>query len=422
MRAKLLRAGVIAVLATAAAAQAQFTQYAAPGSLASGEKSTKDRLEEAMNQARWNLGPLRLEPWVGLGKVTYYDDLEPWSPGKQSDYTMSAGAGLTAFLPLGHRALVVAYALPEYKWWREYSNRDRLNGRYGVGAFADLGRLSVDFRGFRSSEPWFVGYVDEVPIDVQREGADLGVEMRLLARLFIYGTASETRWRYDDEDLLDTSLPRLRTLDRDERRGGVGLRYRFQERLTISLGYERSQNDFLLSEFDRSNSGSAPSLALDYRGGRLAVTLRVAEYQLDPRGGSVFTPFSGRTGQGRVRWDLGLRSGFSIYANQGLSFAFGGVEYYEVETLGGSLQFPLGWRASASVFGERSTNSFSIETRPPQDLSSYGVSAGLQVWRRGRLNARWERVTYDETSFRPKVTFSRWTAGLDLGFGSATTW
>ncbi len=422
MRAKLLLAGVIAVVTTAPAARGQFTQYAVPGSLATGEKSTKERLEEAMEQARWHLGPLRLEPWVGLGQLSYYDDLEPWSSGKQSDYTLSAGAGLSAFLPLGYRGLVAAYALPEYKWWRQYTNRNRLNGRYGIGMFADFGRVTVDLRGFRSSEPWFVGYVDEVPIDVQREGADLGVEMRVLGRLAVFGTASKTSWRYDDDDLRDTSLPRLRTLDRDERREGVGLRYRFQERLTISLGYERSQNDFLFSEFDRSNSGSAPSLALDYRGGRLSVNLKVAEYQLDPRAGSLFTPFSGRTGQGRVRWDFGSRSGLTLYASRGLSFAFGGVEYYEVETLGGALQFPLGWRASASAFGERSTNAFSVGIRPREDLSSLGVSAAFQVWQRARVNARWERVTYDETALRPKVTFNRWTAGLDMGFGSATTW
>ncbi len=421
MRLKLLCVGVIAVL-TAASARAQFTQFAAPGALAESEESTKDRLKKAMEQARWSLGPLRLEPWVGVGNLAYYNDLEPWRPGKQSDYTVSAGAGLTAFLPLGHRALIVGYALPEYKWWRTYSNRDRLVGRYGVGAFADLGRLSLDVRGFRASQPWYIGYVDEVPIDVRREGADAGVELRLLRRLSVYGTFNETRWRYDDEDLADSSVPRLRTLDRDERRWGAGLRYRFQERLTVSLGYERSRNDFLLPEFDRSNSGSAPSLALDYRSGRLSVALKVAEYELEPRGGSAFTPFSGRTGQGRVRWDLGSRSGVSVYGRRGLSFAFGGLEYSNVETGGGALYFPLGWRASASFFSERSSNSFSGESGSKQDFSSLGVSAGFSVGRRGRLNGRWERVTYDASSLRPQVTFNRWTAGLDLGFGSATTW
>jgi len=207
MPAKLLLAGVIAVVTTASAAWAQFTQYAAPGSLAPGEESTKERLQKAMEQARWTLGPLRLEPWVGLGKLTYHDDLEPWQEGKQSDVTASAGAGVTAFLPLGKRVLLAGYALPEYSWWRERNKRSRLNGRYGVGAFADLGRLSLDLKGFRASEPWYIGFENEVPIDVRREGVSLGAELRLLRRLFIYATAEETHWRYRDEDLAGAAVP-----------------------------------------------------------------------------------------------------------------------------------------------------------------------------------------------------------------------
>ena len=421
MRAKLLLAGVIAVVATAPAARAQFTQYAAPGSLAQGEESTKERLQKAMEQARWRLGSLRLEPWVGLGNLTYYDDVEPWREGKQSGVTASAGAGVTAFLPLGHRVLLAGYALPEYSWWRENTRRNRLNGRYGVGAFADLGRLSLDLKGFRASQPWYIGFENEVPIDVRREGASLGAELRLLRRLFVYGSAEDTRWRYRDEDLEGAPLPRLRTLDRDERTTTGGLRYRFQDRLTVSLGYRRSQTDFLLPDFDRSNSGSAPTVGLSFTGGRLTLHLEASEYDLKPRAGSAFLPFEGRTGSARVQWQLGARSAVSLYAQESLAFTFGGLDYYTVETRGAALQLPVGWRGNASVFGESGTHTFASSGRAT-DVKSYGATANLSLWRRSSVSLRWERQDYDPVQGEKVRSYNRFTAGLNFGFGSAVTW
>lgn len=421
MRVNLLLTGVI-LLASASAAHAQFTQYAAPGSLAVGEKSTRERLEEAMKQARWNFGPLRLEPWVELGNLTYHDDLEPWREGKQSDVTVSAGAGATAFLPLGHRILLAGYALPEYSWWRERSARRRLNGRYGAAAFTDLGRLSLDFKGYWASQPWYIGFENEVPIDVRRQGASLGAELRILRRLFVYGTAEETRWRYRDEDLQGAPLPRLRSLDRDERAASGGLRYRLQDRLSLSLGVRRSETDFLLPDFDRSNSGSAPTVSLAYAGGRLKLFAEVSRYDLKPRAGSTFEPFEGHTGSARGEWKLGVHSGVSLYSRESLAFSFGGVDYYTVKMNGAAVNFPLGWRGHASVFGERGEHTFSGGSQAGQDVRAYGARVNITVWRRSSLALGWERLDWDELDGRNLRSYDRFTASLNFGSGSAVTW
>ncbi len=422
MRAQLLVVGVIAVVATAPAARAQFTQYAAPGSLAQGEESTKERLQKEMEQAQWQLGPLRLEPWVGLGNLTYYDDVEPWREGKQSDVTASAGAGVTAFLPLGQRVLLAGYALPEYSWWREKRKKDRPTSRYGLGVFADLGRLSFDFRGFRASQRRYIGFDDEVPVDVRREGASLGAQVRLLRRLYMYGTAEETRWRYRDEDLEGAPLPRLRTLDRDERTTSSGLRYLFRNRLTLSLGYRRSQTDFLLADFDRSNSGSGPTLAIEYTGRWMSLSSELAEYDLNARGGSNFQPFKGRLGSARAQWKLGARSGVSLYGVESLAYTFGDVGYYKVRNTGAALQLPIGWRGRASLFGERGTHNFIGGGRAREDVRSVGATVDLSLWRRSSLSMRWERQNYDDVGGRRVRSYNRFTAGLNFGFGSAVTW
>ncbi|MEP0775924.1 MAG: hypothetical protein HRF46_16405 [Acidobacteriota bacterium] len=421
MRLELLLAGVIA-LGVATAAQAQFTQYSPPGSLAAEERSTKERLEKAMEEARWSLGPLRLEPWVGVGNLTYHDDLEPWREGKQSDVTISAGAGLAAFLPVGSRLLLAGYALPEYSWWRETTRRNRLKGRYGVGAFVDLGRLALEAKGTRSTEPTFLGFDDEVPIDLRRQAASLSAELRLLRRLSIYAEGEDTRWRYRDEDLEGAPLPRLGTLDRDEQRAAGGLRYRFRDRLTLSLGYVRSVTDFAQSQFDRSNSGTAPTVGLTYSGTRLSLGAQVSEYQLEPRAGSSFRPFEGRTGQARAEWKLGPRSGVSVYSQRSLAYAFGGTSYYEVETTGAAVRLPLGWRGSTSLFAESGTHRFLEAERQTRNVSLYGVTANLALRGRTTVSLRWDRRHYGALRGEEERRYNSLIAGLNFGFGSAVTW
>lgn len=422
MRLKALLAGVMVASAFPLMGWAQFTQYAAPGSLAEPQKGTKERLAVQMERARWRLGPLRLEPWVGVGNLTYHDDLEPWREGKQADVSLSAGAGLAAFLPAGQRVLLAGYALPERSWWREYSNRNRLKGRYGVGAVADVGRLSLELRGFRATQPWFVGFADEVPIDVRREGAWVGAEMRLMRRLFVFGNAEETRWRHRDEDLLGAPVARLRSLDRDERKAIGGLRYHFRDRLTVSLGYTRTETDFLLPEADRSNSGSAPTLGLAYAGRRLSLSAEVAEHDLSPRQGSFFRPFAGRTGAAQLGWKLGSASGFSVYARESLAFALGGADYYTVNVRGAAVQFPLGWRTRATVFGETGTLSFVAASRADRRVRSYGAEATVNLWRRSSLLVRWDHSNYDAREGELLPVYDRFSAGLNFGFGSAVTW
>lgn len=422
MRFKLLLAGVIAAVTTAPAARAQFSQYSEIGRPSEDEESMKERLTMAMDQARWRIGPIRVEPWIGLGKMTYYKDLFPQRDGDQSDFTVSAGAGFTAFMPVGSRLLLAGYALPEFRWWQEYNKRNRWNGKYGLGAFADLGRLQLDLRTFMASEPWYVGYDNEVPIDVQREGAALNAEVAVFGRFSLFGSGEETYWRYRDEDLDDPNSPRLTTLDRDQRRVGGGVLYRFGDRLTVMLGREKSETDFLLSTFDRSNTGTAPMVGVDFVGGRLQASLRASRYEIKPKEGSLFVPFDGRTGRARLDWKFSEMTRLSLYGSEGLAFQFGGTDYYKVTRVGSAFQFPVGYRIRASVFGETGTHDYVSLSRPVEDVRSYGATASFRFRQRGGLNLRWERATYDAEGTAQDRTSSRFHFGVDFGFGSAVVW
>ncbi len=57
----------------AAAASAQFVQYTTPGTRLQPPETTQERLDEAMENARWRLGPFLLHPWLELRDVGYID-------------------------------------------------------------------------------------------------------------------------------------------------------------------------------------------------------------------------------------------------------------------------------------------------------------------------------------------------------------
>lgn len=421
MRLELLLAGVIA-LGVATAAQAQFTQYSPPGGGSEDDESMKEALTKLMEQARWSVGPVKIEPWVGVGRVTYFKDLFPQREGNQSDFAVSAGAGITAFMPLGPRVLVAGHALPEFRWWKEYNKRNRWNGKYGLGVFADTGRLRIDLRTFKAREPWYLGYDNEVPIDVRREGARLDSEVRLFPRFSLFASGEQIYWRYSDSDLDDGIAPRLTTLDRDERRISGGILYRLGTRTTLMFGQEKSKTDFLVSTYDQSNTGTAPVVGLTYTGARLDASVRFSEYALKPTEASQFVPFDGRTGRARIDWRFSELSRLSLYGTRALSFRFGGTDYFQFTRMGAAFRFPVGYRLRASVFGESGTHDYLVAGRASEDVRSYGATASVRLRQRGSLNMRWERATYQAEGMAASRSTSRFHFGLDFGFGSAVVW
>lgn len=421
MRLELLLAGVIA-LGTATAARAQFTQYSPPGGVSEDEESMKDALTTLMEQARWNVGPVKVEPWVGLGRITYFKDLFPQREGNQSDLTISAGAGFTAFMPIGTRVLLAGHALPEYRWWKEYDKRNRWNGKFGVGAFSDFGRVRLDVRTFTAREPWYVGYDNEVPIDVRRQGARAESEVRLLSRLSLFASGEQINWRYSDDDLDDPTAPRLTTLDREERRVGGGILYKLGNRTTLMFGQERSETDFRVSTYNQSNRGTAPMIGLTFAGARVEASARFSEYNLKPKEGSRFSPFDGRTGRAKVDYRFSEVSRLSFYGTRALSFRFGGTDYFQFTRVGTAFHFPIGHRVRASVFGETGTHDFLVAGRSSEDVRVYGATASIKLRQRNALSMRWERSSYRTEGIAQNRSSSRFHFGFDFGLGSAVVW
>ena len=107
---------------------AQYRQYTAPGALGERPEETREALERAVDEARWKLGPLRVEPVLGLSDLAYVDDGQPAVAGQDEggDFTATATAGLRGYLPIGAHNTLALFAIPDYVWWKDQDELRRL--------------------------------------------------------------------------------------------------------------------------------------------------------------------------------------------------------------------------------------------------------------------------------------------------------
>ena len=86
-----------------APARAQFVQYTTPGDILRQEVIDQERLEQSMEAARWRVGRLFADPWIGLTDVSVLSASED-DNGVESDrdrLRVSGGAGIRAYVTGG---------------------------------------------------------------------------------------------------------------------------------------------------------------------------------------------------------------------------------------------------------------------------------------------------------------------------------
>lgn len=403
----------LALLSTLSAtipARAQFSQYTEPGSLLERGSSRKEQMEDAVENARWRLGPVRLSPWFSIRDAAYVSDVFAGSrqsgPGEapgleeeESDFTITAGAGLQGFLPLGPKSYFTFDALPNYVYWQKLEERRRLNGFYGASLLGFFNRLTLEATVRRAEEQGVLTPEFEQRIHSRQDRIEGLAEVELTPSLFLFtsGTALESGALAEDLGD-DPRLPPFQELDREERvlRGGVELRFR--ERVRVAVGAERSEVDFLEPGHDRSNSGTSPLLEWGFTSPRLQLTGDVAFRSLEPEEGSEFVPFDKTTGQIQATWTPRWRLSYSAYANRNLVYSLEeDVSHFIAERVGLAITAKLGQESFVSLFGETGVHDYSAgsELTREDDFTAYGTRISLSVRERVRFNVGVSRSEID---------------------------
>ncbi len=424
-----MRTAALSALALLAAvsASAQFVQYTPPGSLADEQIPTQERLKTAVEEARYHLGPFRVSPWVALKDVAYVDNVYGTASDPTSDVTATVGLGAQAYLPLGRSTTLGMYALPEYVWWRDLSNRRGWNGAVGAGVFSYFSRLTVEIQAGGSRTQQYASSEIETLVNLEDRRGSALVELRVLGKLSLFGRGSVDQWRYIERGLASDFAAQLILLDRDEKRAGGGIRYHLTDTISLGLGAERYTAEFVHPENSRAASGTAPIAELSARTGHLSVDVNVAVLDLEPTAPSEFVPYRGTNGSFRVGVRPGGRFDFEYYGGRNLVYSIEpGVSYFLDERVGVAAGSKLGWRANGRVFWESGRDDYvpqaGAATARTDDFNAYGATVDVRVGRQTTLLLGVQKTEFTSSvaGFDRSVTQVR--TGLQFSTGRSQWW
>lgn len=397
MRAMPIVAVVLAL--TADAAEAQFTQYIPPGGPQGKLEDKRTTLEREIANARFHLGPVRLSPRFSLHDGSWVED--PTGTGSGSDFTVSVGGGLRAYLRTGPKLFFTAHALPEYVYWQDLKDRRRFNQHFGAATYGYFNRLTLEVVATRDEEQRVVTPELLEPVSAREDRLETTAEVELAGTLAAFGSVALVR----HESLVDRgdASPGARLLPSLDRREDVvraGLRLHRGKGLSIGVGVESSQVDFLTGALDRSNSGTAPFAEVRVERPHLFTRANLALRSLSATGGARFVAYDKPTGG----FELGARTGGHLegmlYGSRNLVYSLlPEYSYLTDDRLGVSMSWKLGWRSSSRLFFEEGTSrytAFSAATpRRSDDLTSYGASFQMTVGKSGTLILRAGRTRFN---------------------------
>lgn len=396
---------------------AQTRQYTPPGGAADDRQGRREALEAAVEEARWDVGPLRLDPAFWISDLSWVDDP---AGGADADLTARVGAGLRGYLPLGSRTTIAAYALPEYVWWKDRSDENRLNQRFGVGAFTYFNRLEIELTAARNEEFGFVTgeLYERVTGRTDRLGADL--EVPVLRKLALHARAGRSRF----EAIFENAEVGARFIDlnREETSLRGGVRYYPTEKLRLGAGVGRSETDFADEALDRSNSGDTWYAEIAYDRPKLGLALDFQRNELVGDAGSAFGRFDGDTRAAQVEWRPRDSFRLRLYGSRALAYSLliESQSAYLDERAGVGVNLKLGWRLALDLYVESGTQSYEAElggTDAEADVQGYGATFNLQLGRRLELRLGYRRSEIDAVAGVGAREIEEIRGALDFGLG-----
>ncbi len=409
---------------------AQVRQYTPPGGAQNEAAGRKEALEKAVEEARWHAGPLRLDPALWISDLSFVDRPAEDLSGTNSDLTARAGAGLRAYLPVGSKTTVAAYALPEYVWWQERAAERRVNQRFGLGTFTYFNRLAVAITAQRDEDfNYATGEVLQ-RYTSRNEKLAADVEVPVLRRLTIFAHGEDN----SVTSLVDTADDPLLAsffagLDRNDTAYRGGVRYYPSAKLRVGAGVGHSQTDFADGALDRSNSGDFWYVEAGYERPKLLVDLIYQENRLSAAGGSQFSDFDSSTGGLRIEWKPREAFGARIYGARQLAYSLlvDSASGYVDERIGAGVDVALGWRLRLDFFGESGSHRYqagpdSTGGNRVDDVASYGINLEVELpWRMNlRLGYMESKITPPSGSGLPGQKVSQLLANLGFGLSQGT--
>jgi len=394
--------------------EAQFNQYTPPGTFVGRSLTRSETVERAMKDAKWKLGRMYFDPWAALRNLSYIDN----SGRDDADLTATVGLGVRGYTPIASEMTLALHLLPEYVWWQDQSERNRWNGRYGVGLFGNLGRTGMELSVTRRDDAVFFSQELEQQVNTRLDEAEaiFDVEVGGGFSLVLGGTFRAIRYLDEPGELVN-----LAVVDRDEQFYRLLVDIPLPRGFELGVGAEYSQAEFDPGLSDRSNSGTSPVLTADYETPNFFLRASLLYLDLTPNSpSSRFVEYRGLAGNAELSWRAWNRLEPQIYARNNLVYSFTDAwAYFDSPTAGLALKVAMTRGSWVRAFGETGVNDYepfeAFDIGRQDDFDTLGVDVGFSFGK-GQVSVGFWSTDYDSNL----PLFDRTNSGFRANLGIAT--
>ena len=402
-------------------------QYSRPTGLGEQKTTAKERVMQAYEDARWQLGPLQLEPRLSISDIGYISNIYSTAENEaESDLRATASAGLRGFINFGPKVLVSPFVDLSHSWWLEQEDLRSTNESFGVQIFGDLNRVQLQLQAGQIGTQRKLSSELEVPVDLDNERLELGFEIDFWGPLRMFGTAAKSRLRYSgaaaEAQISNLDLALL-AADGELLRGGLD--YEFGDTLRLGVGLEWSETTFPADPSGRSNRGSGPLIRIGFEGSRLTADIDVARRDVEFVGRAVGKRRQTR-GLLQLRWKFTEKLSAGLYGDVRLQpSALDRNAVFESQRTGFSLQRNPGTRTRLSAFYEIGEDEFatvaSDQVTRIDDFRSYGLTLQRQLTPRLAVNLGYVDSQRESTDPEFDRSFRSLVSSVSLG-GDLLPW
>lgn len=379
-----------------------------------------DEVKRQMDESRWSLGPLRVDPRLSIGNVGYNNNIFGASEqNATSDLTASASAGVGFIAPIGAATYLRGSAGATYNWYLEQTQLRQVSPTGSLELLLLLNRVRLQVGADLQQSSTVVS--SEISVTAPQETRNFkgAISVDILRRLSLIGGYRQSRIKTDVG--VEEGFPAsLADLNRTETVVRGGLEYAFRGYMKIGAAAEQGQTRF---DTDSSNS--------DYDTRNYLLTARYSQkrFFLDLEGGIAQLEPAGTAGSASQSQETGIYGLFlsyllnpntdvRVFTSRRVQPSLSSAADFLVETrTGGGLYFRVGRRVTLFGTGEVGTNTYpgmDSELRPDEDVTKFATGVNFDVWRRSRIGftVSWENYTSGDPRFDRKIVNAAFTASF----------
>jgi hypothetical protein len=406
----------------------QFTAFQARPS-APPEVEGFEAVELGLEEALWDLGAVRLDPWIGIVdaglldnvSVTTRDD-EVEVQDNPIDFRVVAGTGVRAYLPFGQHVIWAANAAEEYYAWVDDNDLNHAQFSWETRLFVHGNRVDLELGGgVREEQGYATSEIQQLTNSRHQEG-EVALQIRLIRSMYLATGVRELDTEHEALREEESGSPVVSDLDRTEELYRAGLRFLLGSSIELEAGYQASETDF--DATNRSNEATAPYLEFDYSGHNLALDFDVSRWDVEPKMGSVLAPFEETTSSVWLDLNPEGRVGVALYGSRDATYSVTDDFSHFVQTLYGvELSLAVTERVRLTVHGETGTDDYEPRagrtTRREDDVVGFGGGIRVPLGRRLSLSLNGRHQEYDSDFPGAERDVSQLGLGFDFGLGQS---